>query len=314
MPIIQDGVIIINKPKGCTSHDIVAKVKRLTGKKVGHTGTLDPLAQGVLPILIGKGTLCSKYFVNHDKTYRVVLQLGKATETWDEEGIVIEQQEVPDNILQKDFVTAKLKTFEGKQKQIPPIYSAIKVNGRKLYDYARSGKTVEIEPREIEIYGIKLYKIDEHAQTIEFEVKCSKGTYIRSLCVDIANKLGTIGYMKELFRLQVGDFEIENSVTLKSVCNHRKNIYNKNSENESGNKVENENFDVTQIAKNIIPVEQLFEKCQQVEVEEKRIQHFLNGVKITVKKPDGVYRVYSQENFVGIGIIANNLLKRDIIL
>lgn len=312
MPIIQDGVIIINKPKGCTSHDIVAKVKRLTGKKVGHTGTLDPLAQGVLPILIGKGTLCSKYLINHDKTYRVVLKLGKATETWDEEGIVTEQQEVPDNILQKDFVTAKLKTFEGKQKQIPPMYSAIKVNGRKLYDYARSGKTVKIEPREIEIYGIELCKIDEHAQTIEFEVKCSKGTYIRSLCVDIANKLGTIGYMKELFRLQVGDFGIENSVTLKSVYHSRTDNTGKN--NETENKVENENFDIMQIAKNVISVEQLFEKYQQIEVEENRIQHFLNGVKITVNKPDGVYRVYNQEKFVGVGIIANNLLKRDIIL
>ena len=310
MPIIQDGVIIINKPKGCTSHDIVAKVKKLTGKKVGHTGTLDPLAQGVLPILVGKGTLCSKYLINHDKTYRVVLQLGKATETWDEEGEVIEQQEVPNDILQKDFVTAKLKTFEGKQKQIPPMYSAIKVNGRKLYDYARSGKTVEIEPRDIEIYGIELCKINEHAQTIEFEVKCSKGTYIRSLCVDIAHKLGTIGYMKELFRLQVGDFGIENSVILKSVRNHMANISNKNSEN----KIENEKFDIMQIEKNIITVEKLFENCQQIEVEEKRIQHFFNGVKITVRKPDGVYRVYSQEDFVGIGIIVNNLLKRDIIL
>ena len=312
MPIIQDGVIIINKPKGCTSHDIVAKVKKLTGKKVGHTGTLDPLAQGVLPILIGKGTLCSKYLINHDKTYRVVLQLGKATETWDEEENVTEQQEVPDNIFQKDFVTAKLKTFEGKQKQIPPMYSAIKVNGKKLYDYARSGKTVEIEPREIEIYGIELCKIDEHAQTMEFEVKCSKGTYIRSLCVDIAHKLGTIGYMKELFRLQVGDFGIENSVTLKSAYRSRTDNIGKNNENE--NKVENENFDIMQIVQNVISVEQLFENYPKVEVEEKRIQHFLNGVKITVNKPDGVYRVYSQEKFVGVGIVANNLLKRDIIL
>lgn len=310
MPIIQDGVIIINKPKGCTSHDIVAKVKKLTGKKVGHTGTLDPLAQGVLPVLVGKGTLCSKYLINHDKIYRVVLQLGKATETWDEEGEVIEQQEVPNDILQKDFVTAKLKTFEGKQKQIPPMYSAIKVNGRKLYDYARSGKTVEIEPRDIEIYGIELCKINEHVQTIEFEVKCSKGTYIRSLCVDIAHKLGTIGYMKELFRLQVGDFGIENSVILKSLRNHIANISNKNSEN----KIENEKFDIMQIAKNIITVEKLFENCHQIEVEENRIQHFFNGVKITVRKPDGVYRVYSQEKFIGIGIIENNLLKRDVVL
>lgn len=310
MPIIQDGVIIINKPKGCTSHDIVAKVKKLTGKKVGHTGTLDPLAQGVLPVLVGKGTLCSKYLINHDKIYRVVLQLGKATETWDEEGEVIEQQEVPNDILQKDFVTAKLKTFEGKQKQIPPMYSAIKVNGRKLYDYARSGKTVEIEPRDIEIYGIELCKINEHVQTIEFEVKCSKGTYIRSLCVDIAHKLGTIGYMKELFRLQVGDFGIENSVILKSLRNHMANISNKNSEN----KIENEKFDIMQIAKNIITVEKLFENCHQIEVEENRIQHFFNGVKITVRKPDGVYRVYSQEKFIGIGIIENNLLKRDVVL
>lgn len=305
MPIIQDGVIIINKPKGCTSHDIVAKIKKLTGKKVGHTGTLDPLAQGVLPILIGKGTLCSKYLINHDKIYKVVLKLGIETETWDEEGDVTKKQEVPKNILQKDFVKLALKSFEGKQKQIPPMYSAIKVKGRKLYDYARSGKTIEVEPREIEIYKIELCKINENMQTIEFEVKCSKGTYIRSLCVDIAHKLGTIGYMKELNRLQVGDFNIENSITLKSANHSHTDNIDKNNENED--------FDIIQIAKNIISIEQLFEKYQQVEVEEKRIQHFLNGVKITVNKPDGVYRVYCQEEFIGIGIIENKLLKRDII-
>ena len=132
----MDGIIIINKPKGCTSHDIVYKVKRIFGEKVGHTGTLDPMAEGVLPILIGKGTLVSKYLINHDKKYIVKLQLGVKTDTADSEGKIIENSEVNNDLLNKENIVNILKTFIGKQEQIPPIYSAIKVNGKKLYEYA----------------------------------------------------------------------------------------------------------------------------------------------------------------------------------
>ena len=152
----MDGIIIINKPKGCTSHDIVYKVKKLTNTKVGHTGTLDPMAEGVLPLLIGEGTKCSKYLINHDKVYQTKIQLGERTTTQDVEGEVVERKSVDLNKLQNAQYI--LESFVGKQEQIPPIYSAIKVNGKKLYEYARSGQKVELKPRKIEIYSIKLLR------------------------------------------------------------------------------------------------------------------------------------------------------------
>lgn len=154
----MDGIIIINKPKGCTSHDIVYQAKKMTNEKVGHTGTLDPMATGVLPLLIGKGTLCSKYLMNHDKVYQVKLQLGQKTDTADSEGKRIEEKEVNATMLKKETIEEVLKALIGKQQQIPPIYSAIKVNGKKLYEYARKGQTVEIKPRKIEIYEMKLVR------------------------------------------------------------------------------------------------------------------------------------------------------------
>lgn len=188
----MDGIIIINKPKNCTSHDIVHKAKKITGKKVGHTGTLDPMATGVLPLLIGKGTLCAKYLTQHDKIYQAQVTLGIRTDTADTEGKIIEEKEVEKNTFKQEKVEEVLKTFLGKQQQTPPIYSAIKVKGKKLYEYARQGKIVEVKPREIEIYKINLIKINEEQKQIEFQVHCSKGTYIRSLCEDIAKKLDTV--------------------------------------------------------------------------------------------------------------------------
>lgn len=185
----MDGILIINKPKGCTSHDIVYKIKKICNEKVGHTGTLDPMAEGVLPLLIGKGTLCSKYLINHDKIYKVNLQLGKRTDTADSEGKIIEQKEVNDSILQKENVKKVLKSFLGEQQQTPPMYSAIKINGKKLYEYARKGQTIEIPPRKIKIYNIELNSINNQEKQIEFKVSCSKGTYIRSLCEDIAIRI-----------------------------------------------------------------------------------------------------------------------------
>ena len=176
----MDGILIINKPKGRTSHDIVAKVKKVVGNKVGHTGTLDPNATGVLPLLIGKGTLCSQYLIEHDKIYEVVLKLGAKTDTADIEGNIIEEQEVIMESLDENNVLDVLSGFLGKQEQIPPMYSAIKVNGKKLYEYARKGQTVEIKPRQIEIYKCELKQINLQEKEISFIVHCSKGTYIRS--------------------------------------------------------------------------------------------------------------------------------------
>lgn len=187
MRVVVDGVLIINKPKGFTSHDVVNILRKtLNTKKIGHTGTLDPNATGVLPILIGTATKISKYLIEHDKTYIATIKLGEKTDTGDAEGKVIEKDLKLQDISYEQ-ITEILKTFIGKQKQIPPAFSAIKINGKKAYEYARKGQAVELEPRNIEIYDVNLKKIEN--KEITFEVFCSKGTYIRTLCEDIAKKL-----------------------------------------------------------------------------------------------------------------------------
>ncbi len=291
----MNGIIIINKQKGCTSHDIVHKIKKIFNEKVGHTGTLDPMAEGVLPILVGKGTLLSKYLINHDKKYIVTLQLGIKTDTADSEGKVIEEKQVNENLLNNENISKILKTFIGKQEQIPPIYSAIKVNGKKLYEYARKGQKVELKPRQIEIYDINLIKYSPKEKQIEFEVFCGKGTYIRSLCEDISTKFGTIGYMKSLKRTQVGQFRIEDATTIEEL--------------------ENNINDYNYINNKIIKIEDLFNKNKAIQLEEKKLRLFLNGVKLTQKYEDGIYKIYNENNeFIGLGIIDKNLLKRDIII
>lgn len=290
----MNGIIIINKPKGCTSHDIVYKLKKIFKEKVGHTGTLDPMATGVLPILVGKGTLCSKYLINHDKIYEVELQFGKKTDTADSEGNIIEEKEVLNDMLNINNVKNVLKTFLGKQKQVPPIYSAIKINGKKLYEYARKGQSIQIEPRNIEIYNIQLININKDKKSINFKVHCSKGTYIRSLCEDIAARLNTVGFMKNLNRIQVGEFNINNSITIE----------------ELEQEVNNTEF----IKKHFITIEKLFQNSEAIILEDKKLELFLNGVKLTNKKPNGIYKIYNNNKFIGLGIIENQLLKRDIII
>lgn len=187
----MNGVIVINKPKGYTSHDIVNVVrKKLNTKKVGHTGTLDPDATGVLPILIGTATKISKYLIEHKKTYIATVKLGYKTDTGDASGKIIKEDKHFQKIDKKNIENA-LNTFLGKREQVPPMYSAIKVNGKKLYEYAREGKKVEVKPREIEIYDICLEEYSNNDE-ISFKVNCSKGTYIRTLCENVAEKLGTI--------------------------------------------------------------------------------------------------------------------------
>lgn len=291
----MDGIIVINKPKGCTSHDIVYKIKKIFNEKVGHTGTLDPMAEGVLPILIGKGTLVSKYLINHNKKYVVKLKLGIKTDTADSEGKIIEEKTVKKELLNNENITKILKSFIGIQEQIPPIYSAIKVNGKKLYEYARKGQEVEIKPRQIEIYDMNLLRYSLDNNEIEFEVFCGKGTYIRSLCEDIANKFQTVGYMKELRRTQVGEFKIEDSITVKDLEIN----------------MQNQEF----INQKFILIEKMFNKNNSIKLDDNKLKHFLNGVKITQKYNDGIYRVYDKnEEFIGIAVIENNLLKRDIII
>ena len=286
----MDGIIVVNKPKGCTSHDVVYKVRWIVKEKVGHTGTLDPLATGVLPLLIGKGTLCSKYLINHDKEYQVSLKLGIATDTMDAEGKVVEEKEVDGSILEKSNVEKILGSFIGKQEQKPPMYSAIKVKGKKLYEYARMGKNIEVPKREIEIYNIELVGINKLNKEIEFKVACSKGTYIRSLCTDMAASLGTIGYMSGLERLKVGEFSIKNSIVV------------------------DDSTDKYAIEKHIITVEELFKDKEKIELDSKKLLLFLNGVKLSYENIDGAYRIYNLGKFIGVGVVKNKFLKRDIVL
>lgn len=290
----MNGIIIVNKSKNCTSNNVVNKVKHLLNCKVGHTGTLDPNATGVLPLLLGEGTKFSKYLINHDKKYRATLKLGIKMSTADVEGDVIEEKAVDDAIFKSEFLQKVLKTFEGKQIQTPPVYSAIKINGKKLYEYARKNIEVEVPKREIIIYSINLVEFRQAENTIVFDVECSKGTYIRSLCEDIAEKLNTVGYMLDLDRQQVGDFSIEQSVTVDEIeLNRDNNEWLKN---------------------HVISLEQVLSESDFVVIPEKNVTKLYNGVKIDVDKPDGVYRLYVEDKFIGSGVCENGKLKRDIIL
>lgn len=283
----MDGIIVINKEKEYTSHDVVAKLKKkLNISKVGHTGTLDPNATGVLPILIGKGTKFSKYLINHDKIYEVQLELGKKTDTADVEGKIIEEKKVDEKYIKENLLQV-LASFVGKQEQIPPMYSAIKKNGKKLYEYARAGEKVELEARKIEIYKIDLNKYDKNI--ISFIVSCSKGTYIRCLCEDIAEKLNTVGYMKNLKRLQVGEFNIKDAVYIDDI----------NLEN---------------VDEHLITLEELLKRTESISLNEKKLKLFLNGVQLTCNNNDGLYKIYVANKFIGTGTIKKGLLKRDIIL
>lgn len=211
----MDGIILVNKPIGCTSHDVVGQLRKiLHTKKVGHCGTLDPMATGVLVVCVNKATKALQFLTSDSKCYEATIYLGKSTDTYDLEGAVVESKEYLDD-LKNEVIENIVLSFKGKQKQLPPIYSAIKVNGKKLYEYARNGEEVKIEPRDIEILDIEVLSI-EHNQ-IKIFVHCSKGTYIRSLCVDIAKKLGYPGCMSSLKRVASGPFKLEDCATLEQI-------------------------------------------------------------------------------------------------
>lgn len=291
----MDGIVVINKEKGCTSHDVVYKVKKLFGVKVGHTGTLDPNATGVLPVLIGKGTELSQFLINHDKRYVAVIQLGVKTDSGDVEGNVVEEKNVDLKKLDVENVKSVLMSLVGKQMQKPPMYSAIKVNGKKLYEYARSGKTVDVPEREIEIYDLKLLNVDTDNKLIAFEIYCSKGTYVRTVCESIAERLDTVGYMKDLQRTMVGNFCIENAITIKQLQDNY--------------------MDSTFIKNNIISIEDFFKNNERIVLDERDLKLFLNGVMISKKCNDEIVRVYDKNDvFVGIGVYTENKIKRKIII
>ena len=287
----MNGILLVNKEKEYTSHDVVAIVKKITGEKVGHTGTLDPNATGVLPLLVGKATLISKYLINHDKVYIATLKLGTKTDTADGEGKVLEEVDINSLNISKEDIGKALKDIIGKQEQYPPMYSAIKVNGKKLYEYARKGQEVKIKPRIIEIYDCKLVDYNKQEAEIVFEISCSKGTYIRTVCENVSKKLNTIGYMKELKRIQVGDFNIKNSYMLNQIKENTESI---------------EKF--------LISIEDLFKNAENKQLTDKELQLFLNGVKLKIQKDDGIFKIYNNNVFIGTGIVEKSRLKRDVII
>ncbi len=209
----MDGVVLINKPKGWTSFDVVNKLRRqLNEKRIGHTGTLDPQAEGVLVVLLGKATKAMPFLVSHRKEYRAKLKLNLKTDTGDIWGETIETRDVP--FPTENEIQIALKSMLGKSMQLPPMVSAIRVDGKRLYEYARQNIEVKREARPIEIESIQLLSIDEE---IEFSVVCSSGTYIRTLCEDIAEKLGTVGTMSALTRTKVQDYQVEDCQNLEGL-------------------------------------------------------------------------------------------------
>ena len=288
----MDGIIIINKEKNYTSNDVVQIVKKYFKQKVGHTGTLDPLATGVLPILIGKGTQLSKYLINHDKIYTATVLLGVKTDTGDITGHILDKKNVKE--IKEEQILKALEEIKGKQLQTPPIYSAIKVNGKKLYEYARQGKNVQIEPRSIEVYFTKFLSYEKNNK-IKFMVGCSKGTYIRTLCESFAQKLDTIGTMCELNREKVGDFDMSQTVKL----------------DEIKEKIENKEF----LEKKFISIEEFFKNEKKINLSPRSFIAFINGVKLLTDEANGIYRIYdSKNNFIGTGKVNNGILKRDIVI
>lgn len=253
----MDGIINVYKEAGFTSHDVVAKLRGVLGqKKIGHTGTLDPMATGVLPVCCGKATKVCELLADRDKTYQAVCQLGIVTDTQDITGAVLEENSVK-NITEEDVAQA-VASFLGESTQLPPMYSAIKVNGKKLYELAREGKTVERNPRPIKISQIDILQMNLEEHIFSMEVTCSKGTYIRTLCHDIGQKLGVGAALQNLVRTRVGNFMIGDALTIDEVehiyCEDREAFF-----------------------RQVSPVDSLFEGYAKVKVKEACVQKLSNG-------------------------------------
>lgn len=215
------GIINLYKPVGKTSHDMVYFIRRTLGiKKVGHTGTLDPCAEGVLPVLVGRATALSDFLMAGDKIYTATVKLGITTDTYDTTGTVLEEKDVSVSL---DDIKKALENFKGEIEQVPPMYSAIKIGGKKLYHLAREGKEIERPKRKITIYDIDAFDFDESSHEFKMRVHCSKGTYIRSLCYDLGNILGCGASMSALVRNKTGIFEDSASYTCEMIENSFKN-------------------------------------------------------------------------------------------
>ena len=277
------GVILVNKHKGVTSHDIVFKIRRLFGtKKVGHTGTLDPLATGVLPVLVGRAAKAAEYLLSENKKYVAELRLGITTDTEDITGVVLSKSDTLP--CKSDFFDA-CKDFVGEIEQTPPMYSALKVNGQKLVDLARQGITVERQARKITVYSIEPEVINEAEGFYRITVSCSKGTYIRTLCADIGAKLGCGATMTELCRTQSGSFSIDNAYTIDEL----------------------EGMELSQREGLLMPTESLFEEAESVTLPDFYAKLCKSGCEIYQYKiktnfsENTFVRIYDKNGFFALG-------------
>lgn len=286
----MDGILNIYKEKGYTSHDVVAKLRGiLKTKKIGHTGTLDPDAQGVLPVCVGRATKLCDMLTDKDKAYETVMLLGKTTDTQDITGSVLSESELGEDIT-TEKVTEVINSFVGEYMQVPPMYSALKVNGKKLYELARSGIEVERKARKVYIHSIEIKDIS--LPRVTMTVNCSKGTYIRTLCYDIGETLGVGGCMEELLRIKSGQFKINDSMKIDDVKKY---------------------VDDGRISDIMKPIDGVFEKYQKCVVKKEYNVLIYNGNKFsppnvlnrTDAKDGEEVRVYDEDNFF-IGIYRYN--------
>jgi tRNA pseudouridine55 synthase len=261
----MDGIVIVDKPQDWTSQDVVSKLRGvLKTRRIGHGGTLDPMATGVLPVFVGRGTRGVEFFEHAEKTYEAVLRLGISTDTEDITGTVLEEKQV--NITEAQFLSV-LENFRGEIQQIPPMYSAIKINGQKLCDLARKGREVERQPRTITIH--ELTCLEFSGNTAKLRVHCSKGTYIRTLCKDIGDALGCGGCMESLRRVTAGEYTIEQAVPLQTL------------------------IDSQEPEKYLLPIDSMFKAYPELTLTEKQEKCCRNGVAFTCNLAEGTYRVYS---------------------
>ena len=279
----MDGLFNIYKEAGMTSFDVVSQIRKIANtKSVGHSGTLDPNATGVLVVAVGRATKVIEYMENDDKIYNAELKLGVETDTEDVWGNVLKENNLKDYDLNFEKVSEIIKSFIGKQIQVPPMYSALKVNGKKLYELAREGKEIERKGREIEIFDIYNIKMEE--DKISFTVHCSKGTYIRTLCKDIGEKIGCGATMSKLERIKAGNFSSSTSLKLEDIKDNPE--------------------------KYIIDLESVLEKFPIIKLDEKEAIKYTNGIKLKKEDlEDGTYRVYINGKLYGICIVSNENIK-----
>ena len=277
----MNGIVIIDKPQGWTSQDVTARLRRVFNtRRIGHGGTLDPMATGVLPVFVDRATRGVEFFEHAEKTYEATVRLGLTTDTEDITGTVIEKREI--SISGEDFLRV-LPQFRGEIMQIPPMYSALKINGQKLCDLARKGKEVARQPRPITIFELECLEFS--GETARLRVRCSKGTYIRTLCKDIGEALGTGGCMEALRRVSAGEYTIDDAVPLQTL------------------------LDSDDPGKYLRPVDTMFRSYSAVTLTEKQEKRCRNGNSFSFNIPDGTYRTYSQTGeFLALSKVENGTM------